>query len=182
MNSAAGVHPARLARELEHRGFESMWVPEHTHIPTSRTTPHPSVNPLPEGYLHMMNPFVSLAAASAVTDRLVLGTAVALILQHDVVDLATETASLDVISGGRLDAMLRGDDGRPDVAGAVEHFRRMVSEYGRDPDEVPISLLLFSRPSPARVRAVCRPRYRPSGRIGPLSRPRRRRFRPPQPR
>ena len=79
-----------------------MWVPEHAHIPTSRQTPHPSAATLPEGYLHMMNPFVSLAAAAAVTERLMLGTAVSLILQHDVVDLATETASLDVISGGRL--------------------------------------------------------------------------------
>ena len=66
MNSAAGIRPAVLAKDLEERGFESMWVPEHTHIPTSRISPHPSINPLPEGYKHMMNPFVSLAAASAV--------------------------------------------------------------------------------------------------------------------
>ena len=58
MNSASGMHPAQLARELEARGFESMWVPEHAHIPTSRRTPHPSGDTLPEGYLHMMNPII----------------------------------------------------------------------------------------------------------------------------
>ena len=79
-----------------------MWVPEHAHIPTSRLTPNPTADPLPVGYLHMMNPFVSLAAAAAVTERLVLGTAVSLILQHDVIDLATEVATLDVISDGRV--------------------------------------------------------------------------------
>ena len=113
MNTAAGPAPARLARELEERGFESWWVPEHAHIPTSRSTPHPSTNPLPSGYLHMMNPFVSLAAASAVTERLVLGTAVSLILQHDVIDLATEVATLDVISGGRFMQCFPDENGSP---------------------------------------------------------------------
>ena len=102
MNAASGMHPTLLASELEQRGFESMWVPEHAHIPTSRQTPHPSAEVLPEGYLHMMNPFVSLAAASSVTETLVFGTAVSLILQHDVIDLATEAASLDALSAGRF--------------------------------------------------------------------------------
>jgi probable F420-dependent oxidoreductase len=250
MNSAAGLHPAPLARELEERGFESMWVPEHTHIPTSRRSPHPSEDPLPEGYKHMMNPFVSLAAAGAVTERLVLGTAVSLILQHDMIDLATETATLDVLTGGRfilgvgvgwnaeeladhrpelpfrqryramaervaalralwadgpdggdggvgfegtwdrcspswvepkptggrvpialgnwgpvgmghaadyadhwmpIDHYLTDDEGRRDVGAGVERFRRLVAERGRDADEVGVSLLLFGRPTPARI-------------------------------
>ncbi len=244
MNSAAGLHPALLGCELEDRGFESMWVPEHAHIPTSRLSPHPSEDPLPEGYLHMMNPFVSLAAASSVTERLLLGTAVSLILQHDVVDLATETATLDVLSGGRLalgvgvgwnaeeladhrpelpfkkrysalkervaalralwqhseagfegtwdkvspswvypkptrgtvpivlgnwgplgirhaaeyadewmpiDVYLTDEHGTRDVAAGIDYFRRLVAEHGRDPDDVPVSLLLFSRAKPARI-------------------------------
>jgi probable F420-dependent oxidoreductase len=192
----------------------------------------------------MMSPFVSLAAASSVTTRLKLGTAVALLLQHDLVDLAKQVATLDVLSAGRLllgvgvgwnaeeladhrpdlpfparygamrervaalrqlwtaseagvegryervapswvfpkpvrgtvpivlgnwgplgvrhaaeyadhwmpiDHHLKGDDGRPDVAGWVERFRRLVAEAGRDPDHVPISLLLFSRPTAQRI-------------------------------
>ena len=102
MNSASGMQPAPLARELEARGFESFWVPEHSHIPVSRASPFPSGGELPTGYLHMMSPFVALAAAGAVTERLLLGTAVCLVLQHDLIDLALQTATLDVISGGRL--------------------------------------------------------------------------------
>src|SRR5438093_6364769 len=102
MNSVSGIHPATLARELEDRGFESMWVPEHTHIPTSRTSAYPGGGDLPEGYLHMMSPFVALGAAAAVTERLLLGTAVCLILQHDLIDLALQTATVDALSGGRL--------------------------------------------------------------------------------
>ena len=103
MNGAAGLLPAELARQLEEeRGFEWMRVPERAHVPTSRGTPHPSTNPLPDGYLHMMDPLVSLAAAASVTERLVLGTAVCLVMQHDVVALAKAVASLDVISGGRV--------------------------------------------------------------------------------
>jgi probable F420-dependent oxidoreductase len=102
MNSASGMHPAPLARELEQRGFESLWVPEHSHIPTDRRSPYPSGGELPEGYLHMMSPLVSLAAAAAATERLLVGTAVCLILEHDLLDLAVQAATLDVISGGRL--------------------------------------------------------------------------------
>jgi probable F420-dependent oxidoreductase len=244
MNSASGMQPAPLARELEARGFESIWVPEHTHIPVSRVSPFPSGGALPTGYLHMMSPFVSLAAAGAVTERLLLGTAVCLVLQHDLIDLALQTATLDVISGGRLrlgigvgwnaeelanhrpelpfakrygamrervaalrtlwrddpvsfsgtwervspswvfpkptrrtvplilgnwgplgirhaaeyadewmpiDGMLIGRDGKPDVAGGIASFRAALAEFGRDPSKVPISLLMFSRPSEARV-------------------------------
>jgi probable F420-dependent oxidoreductase len=244
MNNAAGLLPAELGRELEDRGFESMWVPEHTHIPTSRLTPHPTTDPIPDGYLHMMDPLVSLAAAAAVTRRLVLGTAVCLVLQHDVIALAKAVATLDVVSGGRfvlgvgagwneeeladhrpdlpfrqrfgamaervaalralwsdseaglsgrwdrvspswvfpkpvrgtvpialgnwgqlgmdhaaryadewmpIDAMLRGADGRPDVASGVERFRRLVAEHGRDPDTVAVSVFMFSRPTDARI-------------------------------
>ena len=243
MNAADGLLPAKLARQLEERGFESMWVPEHTHIPTSRQTPHPSTNPLPDGYLHMMDPLVSLAAAASATERLLLGTAVCLVLQHDVIALAKAVATLDVISGGRLilgvgtgwneeeladhrpdvpfksrysamaervaalralwaesengfagrwdrvspswvfpkpvhgtvpialgnwgalgmdhaaryadewmpiDALMPGD-GRPDIGAGVERFRQMVAEHGRDPDSVPISLFMFSRPTDARI-------------------------------
>ncbi|MDA7725198.1 TIGR03619 family F420-dependent LLM class oxidoreductase [Pseudomonadales bacterium] len=244
MNSATGIHAAELAPELEARGYESMWVPEHTHIPISRISPFPSGIELPEGYYHMMNPFASLAAAGAVTSTLKLGTAVALFLQHSMINLAVETATLDVLTGGRLllgagvgwnaeelaghrpdlpfkqrysamrervsglralwdedpvsfdgrwdqleasvvqpkpvcgripilmgnwgnvgirhvaeyadewfpiDNMLLGPEGQSDVATGIARFRSQLEEFGRDPEKVPISLMLFGRPRADRI-------------------------------
>lgn len=244
MNSATGIHAAELAPELEARGYESMWVPEHTHIPISRISPFPSGIELPEGYYHMMNPFASLAAAGAVTSTLKLGTAVALFLQHSMINLAVETATLDVLTGGRLllgagvgwnaeelaghrpdlpfkqrysamrervaglralwdedpvsfdgrwdqleasvvqpkpvggripilmgnwgnvgirhaaeyadewfpiDNMLLGPQGQSDVATGIARFRSQLEEFGRDPEKVPISLMLFGRPRADRI-------------------------------
>jgi probable F420-dependent oxidoreductase len=244
MNPAAGIRPAVLARELEERGFDSMWVPEHSHIPTSRKSPYPAGGDLPDGYLHMMSPLVSLAAAAATTTELVLATGVCLLLEHDLLDLACQTATLDVLSDGRfllgvgvgwnveelanhrpdvpfglrysalrervaalrtiwddeeaeyagrwdrvesswvypkptngrvpialgnsgplgmrhaaeyadhwcpINTALLGEDGRSDVEGNVARFRDLVAENGRDPADVPISLFLFSRPTPERL-------------------------------
>ena len=244
MNSAAGINAAILARELEERGYESMWVPEHTHIPVSRVSPFPSGEELPPGYYHMMNPFASLAAAGAVTKDLKVGTAVALFLQHSLINLAVETATIDVLTGGRLllgagvgwnaeelaghrpdlpfrqrysamrervaglralwgedpvsfdgrwdqleasvvqpkplagripilmgnwgnvgirhaaeyadewfpiDNMLMGPQGQTDVATGIAHFQSLVEEFGRDPQTVPISLMLFGRPRADRI-------------------------------
>jgi probable F420-dependent oxidoreductase len=101
-NAAAGPSPASLAHELEARGFDSVWLPEHSHIPASRETPYPGGGDLPEGYLHMMNPFVSLAAAATATTDLLLATGICLALEHDLLDLGSQTTTLDVLSGGRL--------------------------------------------------------------------------------
>ena len=102
VNSAAGISPGRLASEVEARGYESVWLPEHSHIPTSRRTPYPAGGELPAGYLHMMNPFVSLAAAIGTTTNLTLATGICLALEHDLLDLATTATTLDVLSGGRF--------------------------------------------------------------------------------
>jgi probable F420-dependent oxidoreductase len=91
-----------LAREAEARGFESLWVPEHTHIPTSRRTPFPGGSELPREYKHTLDPFVSLMAAAAVTTRLKVGTGICLIIQRDTITTAKEVASLDLLSGGRF--------------------------------------------------------------------------------
>jgi probable F420-dependent oxidoreductase len=96
------IRPDTLARELEDRGFESLWFPEHTHIPTSRRTPYPGGGELPEMYRRTLDPFVSIAAASAVTSRLSFGTGVCLVAQRDPVVLAKEVATVDVLSGGRF--------------------------------------------------------------------------------
>ena len=102
VNSAIGIGPGRLASEVEARGYESVWMPEHSHIPTSRRTPYPAGGELPDGYLHMMNPFISLAAAIETTSSLALATGVCLALEHDLLDLATTASTLDVLSGGRF--------------------------------------------------------------------------------
>jgi probable F420-dependent oxidoreductase len=92
-----------LAREAEARGFHSLYVPEHTHIPTSRRTPPPTGDAvLPEEYRRTLDPTVALAAAAAVTSRIRLGTGVALVAQHDPLVLAKALATLDLVSGGRL--------------------------------------------------------------------------------
>lgn len=96
------IRPDHLAREVEDRGFESLWVTEHTHIPTSRRTPWPGGAELPEEYRHTLDPFVALSAAAAVTDRLRLATGICLVAQHDPIVLAKTVASLDLVSGGRV--------------------------------------------------------------------------------
>jgi probable F420-dependent oxidoreductase len=97
------IAPAELAREAEARGFHSLYVPEHTHIPTSRRTPPPTGgNELGEEYLRSLDPWVALAAASAVTSTIRLGTGIALPAQHDTLALAKQIATLDLLSGGRV--------------------------------------------------------------------------------
>ena len=96
------IGPAALARAVEERGFESLFLPEHTHIPASRATPWPGGRELPRPYYRTLDPFVALAAAAAVTERLRLATGICLVIQRDPITLAKEVASLDLISGGRM--------------------------------------------------------------------------------
>lgn len=96
------IGPAEIAREAEARGFISLFLPEHTHIPTSRATPAPMGEPLPEQYRRTLDPFVSLTAAAAVTERLKLGTGICLVAQRDPIVTAKEVATLDHLSGGRF--------------------------------------------------------------------------------
>jgi probable F420-dependent oxidoreductase len=96
------IHPAQLARLVEERGFESLWLTEHTHIPTSRETPWPGGAELPPQYSHTNDPFVALSFAAAVTERIRIGTGVCLVIEHDPIVLAKSVASLDRLSGGRF--------------------------------------------------------------------------------
>jgi probable F420-dependent oxidoreductase len=91
-----------LARAAEERGFESLFVPEHTHIPASRRTPWPGGGDLPKEYWHLLDPFVALTAAAAVTTRLKLGTGICLVIERDPIVTAKEVASLDLLSNGRV--------------------------------------------------------------------------------
>src|SRR3954463_2456727 len=88
-----GIAPAELGRALEERGFASLYVAEHTHIPVSRETPYPGGGDLPHVYYRTLDPFVTLTAAAAVTERLRLGTGIALVNQRDPIILAKEMAS-----------------------------------------------------------------------------------------
>ena len=96
------MRPDELARLLEERGFESLWVPEHTHIPASRLSPWPGGADLPQEYWHSYDPFVALSAAAAVTTKLKLGTGICLIVERDPITTAKEIASLDMLSNGRF--------------------------------------------------------------------------------
>lgn len=120
MNTEYTVPPHELARECEARGFHSLWLPEHTHIPAVREGMHESQvarldsthrsspeseteeGELPEEFLHFSDPFIGLAAAAAVTKTLKLGTAISIVTQHDPIVLAKTIATLDQISKGRV--------------------------------------------------------------------------------
>ncbi len=96
------VEPPELARMVEERGFESLFLPEHTHIPASRETPYPAGGDLPKEYSHTYDPFVSLGAAAVATERLLIGTGICLVTQRDPIVTAKEVATIDRISGGRF--------------------------------------------------------------------------------
>lgn len=96
------IHPVPLARAVEERLFDSLFFPEHTHIPVSRKTPYPAGGDLPEQYWRSQDPFIALTAAAAVTDKIKLGTGICLVTERDPIQMAKECASLDVISDGRL--------------------------------------------------------------------------------
>jgi probable F420-dependent oxidoreductase len=97
-----GIDAVSLARAVEERGFASLVVAEHTHIPASRESPYPGGGDLPSVYYRTLDPFVTLAAAAAVTSEIELVTGIALLIQRDPITTAKETASIDLISGGRF--------------------------------------------------------------------------------
>ncbi|GHF05017.1 LLM class F420-dependent oxidoreductase [Amycolatopsis deserti] len=97
-----GIRPGALGRALEERGFDSLLLAEHSHIPVSRESPYPGGGELPRVYYRTLDPFVALTAAAAETRDLLLFTGVALLVQRDVIHTAKEVASLDLLSGGRV--------------------------------------------------------------------------------
>ncbi|MBS0640059.1 MAG: LLM class F420-dependent oxidoreductase [Acetobacteraceae bacterium] len=96
------IPAAQLAKEMEARGFDTLWAPEHSHIPVSRKTPFIMGGDLPKRYYDVMDPFVTLSVAAAVTTKLRLGTGVCLIAQRDPIQLAKLVASIDQVSNGRF--------------------------------------------------------------------------------
>ena len=96
------IAPTELAAALEQRGFESLWLPEHSHIPLSRLSPYPAGGELPKKYYDVMDPFVVLGAAAAVTTRLQLATGICLVPQRDPIQTAKSVATIDQLSQGRF--------------------------------------------------------------------------------
>lgn len=102
MNTPEDPPPGELAAALEARGYDSLWIGEHSHIPATRTTPYPAGGDMPMQYTRMMDPFLSLVAAANATSSLLVATGVALPLEHDLFALAKSVATLDHLSGGRV--------------------------------------------------------------------------------
>jgi probable F420-dependent oxidoreductase len=100
--TAETIQPAAIGRLAESHGFESLWFPEHTHIPVSRDTPYPGGGELPDEYSRIYDPFVALTAAAAATERLIVGTGICLIVERDPITTAKEVATIDRVSGGRF--------------------------------------------------------------------------------
>ena len=117
-----GISPAPLAAAVEERGFSSLVVGEHSHIPVTYTPPYPGAGELPRVYHRMLDPFVALSSAATVTRELVLATGIMLLPQRDVLYTAKEVASLDLISAGR--AM---------VGVGIGWNREEMSNHGTDP-------------------------------------------------
>ena len=182
------IAPDELARALEERGFESVWFPEHTHIPASRRSPWPGGGDLPRDYWSCYDPFVALMAAAGATRRLKLGTGICLVVERDPIVTAKEVATLDRLSGGRLDVGL-GQGWLPEefVATGVptsrrgqgfeDHLAAMRACWGPDPvkfesadHHIPRSTV---GPKPVRgadlpvlIGAVARPAVERAARVG----------------
>lgn len=141
-----GIGPVDLAVALESRGFGSLFVAEHSHIPVDRTTPYPLGGPIPPQYFRTLDPFVSLTAAAAATESLLVGTGIALVTQRDPIQTAKEVASLDLVSQGRflfgvgvgwLREEIANHGVDPKVRGRVmdERLRAMVEIWTKDEAE-----------------------------------------------
>jgi probable F420-dependent oxidoreductase len=117
-----GIGPAELGEALEQRGFSSMFLAEHSHIPVNAKTPYPGGGPIPRKYYRTLDPFVALTAAAVATEKLLVGTGIALIPQRDPIHTAKEVASLDLVSEGRF------------VFGVgVGWLREEIANHGVDP-------------------------------------------------
>jgi probable F420-dependent oxidoreductase len=141
-----GIAPGALATAVEERGFDSLFVAEHTHIPLERRSPWPRGGELPRRYYRTLDPFITLTAAAAATERLLLGTGVALVVERDPIITAKEVASLDLVSGGRVifgvgvgwnreEMENHGTDSRTRGELTNERLQAMIEMWTRDEPE-----------------------------------------------
>ncbi len=120
------MDPASLARLVEARGHESLWFPEHTHIPAARQTSYPGGGELPRRYAHTYDLFVAMTAAVVVTSRLRVGSGICLLVERDPIVTAKEVASLDVLSGGRVELGVGAGWNREEMANHGTDPRRRM--------------------------------------------------------
>src|SRR5215469_889658 len=120
------ISMAELAPVVEERGFESLWVAEHSHIPASRQSPSPRGGQLPEQYWHTLDPFVALTVAAVTTRTLRVGTGICLVIEHDPIDTAKAVASADHVSGGRFLFGIGGGWNREEMA---DHGTRFETRW-----------------------------------------------------
>jgi probable F420-dependent oxidoreductase len=113
--SEATMPVPELARAVEERGFDSIWVPEHSHIPTTGNTPYPGRGPVTQEFARTLDPFAVLAAAASVTHRIGLGTGICLVIQRDTIHTAKTVATIDQLSGGRVLFGVGGGWNRPEM-------------------------------------------------------------------
>jgi probable F420-dependent oxidoreductase len=121
------IAPAELGRAAEDAGFETLLFAEHTHIPVSRDTPNPRGGELPEKYWHTLDPFVALAGVAQATERLRIGTGICLVVERDPIITAKAVASLDLVSGGRVDFGVGGGWNREEMRNHGTDPRRRFS-------------------------------------------------------
>ncbi len=140
------IQPAALATALEERGFESLWAPEHSHIPLSRRSPWPGGGDLPKPYYDCFDPFVVLTAAASATRRLRLGTGVCLVIQRDTIQTAKLVASLDQVSGGRF---LFGIGGGWNAEEMEDHGTVFASRFKKMREQVEAMKEIWTKPKPA---------------------------------
>jgi probable F420-dependent oxidoreductase len=134
-----------LAQALEARGFESVWAPEHSHIPTSRRSPYGGGGELPKQYYDVMDPFVSLSAAAAVTKTIKLGTGVCLLIQRDTIQTAKLVASLDQVSGGRF---LFGIGGGWNAEEMEDHGTEFRTRFKKMREQIEAMKEIWTKPNP----------------------------------
>lgn len=141
-----GIGPVELGRALEERGFGSLFLAEHSHIPVNAKTPYPMGGPIPRKYYRTFDPFIALTAAAVATENLLLGTGIALVPQRDPIMTAKEVVSLDLVSQGRfrfgvgvgwLREEIANHGVDPKVRGRVveERLRAMIEIWTREEAE-----------------------------------------------
>jgi probable F420-dependent oxidoreductase len=121
------ISPADVARLVEERGHESLFFPEHTHIPAARETPYPGGEPLPRKYAHTYDLFVAVTAALTATSRLRVGSGICLVIQRDPITTAKEVASVDFLSGGRFEFGVGAGWNREEMANHGTDPRRRMT-------------------------------------------------------
>src|SRR2546426_774634 len=131
------VRPAELGRIAEENGFESLFLPEHTHIPASRRSPYPGGGELPREYSHTYDPFVALATVAEATERIKPATGICLVVERDPITTAKEVASLDHLSDGRFLFGVGAGWNRDEMARRVEELQEKAAQAGRG--EIPVT-------------------------------------------